>query len=133
MRQLVCLYQQVPARWRVALVSAYLAVLLPVLMFFNVGLTPDSLIFVFLGAALLLGRPALFVRDWGVFLLVVILWQQTGPVAQWAGFPLHRTELIDADRAVARPLLHGAVPQVWPGGGFVRMRLSTRSQSRSSS
>lgn len=100
-------------RWRALLVAAYLIVLLPVLMYCNVGLTPDSLVFVFLGAALIIGRPLLFLRDWGVFLLVVVLWQQTGPVAQWAGFPLHVTLLVDADRWLAQPFLHGALPQVW--------------------
>src|SRR5438105_187009 len=54
-------------RWRVALLVVYLAGILPLLMFFNVGLTPDVLIFVFIGAALLVGRPLLFVRDWGAF------------------------------------------------------------------
>ena len=100
-------------RWRVALVVVYLAAILPLLMFFNVGLTPDVLLFVFIGAALIVGRPLLFVRDWGAFCLILILWQQTGPVAKWAGFPLHMKELIDADRMIVRPFLHGALPQVW--------------------
>ena len=107
------MFPHIKMRWRVALVCLYLAVVLPLLMFFNVGLTPDSLIFVFFGAALLVGRPALFLRDWGVFLLVVILWQQTGPVANWAGFPLHWKELVAADRFLTQPFLHGVAPQVW--------------------
>ena len=104
---------RLPLRWRIAIVGLYLAVILPLLMYFNVGLTPDSLVFVFLGAALLVGRPLMFVRDWGVFLLIVVLWQQTGPMAKWAGFPLHMNQLIIADRAIMSPLLHGQLPQIW--------------------
>jgi PAP2 superfamily len=100
-------------RWRLALVALYLAVILPLLLVNNVGLTPDALVFIFFGAALLIGRPILFLRDWGVFFLIVILWQQTGPVATWAGFPLHLSFLVDADRAMVRPWLHGVLPQVW--------------------
>lgn len=107
------LLPQMSLRARALIVAAYLLVTLPVLMFFNVGLTPDSLIFVFLGAALLVGRPALFVRDWGVFFIVVLAWQKTSWAANLAGFPLHMTALIDADRAIAWPFLHGALPQVW--------------------
>src|SRR3954454_17512068 len=47
-------------RWRLALVALYLAVILPLLLVNNVGLTPDSLVFIFFGAALLIGRPILF-------------------------------------------------------------------------
>ena len=99
-------------RWRAALAGLYLAALLPVLMVFNVGLTPDVLVFVFLGAALLMGRPGVFLRDWGVFLLILVLWQQTGPVAKWAGFPLHMQQLIAFDKALT-PWMHGVLPQVW--------------------
>ncbi len=106
-------FPRLETRWRVALLCLYLVVVLPALLFFNVGLTPDALVFVFLGAALLVGRPALFVRDWGVFLLVVVLWQQTGPVASMVNLPLHRGDLIATDQAIAWPLLHGALPQVW--------------------
>ena len=113
MRPIAFPLSRAPARWRIALVALYLAVILPLLMFFNVGLTPDSLAFVFLGAALLSGRLMLFLRDWGVFLLVVILWQQTGPVAKWVGFPVQETPLVNADRFIMQPFLHGALPQVW--------------------
>lgn len=98
---------------RAALIAAYVVAVLPALMYFNVGLTPDVLIFVLLGAALIAGHARLFVHDWGVFLLVLILWQQTGPVAKWAGFPLHMRQLVNADRFLTWPLLHGALPQEW--------------------
>ena len=47
-------------RWRLALVALYLAVILPLLLVNNVGLTPDSLVFIFFGAALLIVTAALF-------------------------------------------------------------------------
>jgi hypothetical protein len=98
---------------RIALLVAYFAVVFPTLMFFNVGLVPDVLVLVLLGAAVIAGKAGLFVRDWGVFLLVVVLWQQTAKVATWVGLPLHLHELIAADRFLVWPFLHGELPQVW--------------------
>ena len=98
---------------RIALVVLYLALVLPTLILLHVGLVPNVLVFVLLGAAVVVGQARLFVRDWGVFLLVLILWQQTEGVAAWAGFPLRLRGLIAVDRAIASPLLHGALPQVW--------------------
>jgi hypothetical protein len=103
---------RIPSR-RILLVVAYLAVVLPTLIVFHVGLVPDVLIFVLLGAAVVAGQIQLFLRDWGVFLLVLILWQHTELAAQWAGFPLQLHSLIDADRWLMQPFLHGALPQVW--------------------
>lgn len=96
-----------------ALVAIFVAAVLPALLLFHVGLTPDVLIFVLLGAAIVAGQTRLFVRDWGVFLLVLILWQQTGLLAKWAGFPLHMRQLAIADRWLTWPWLHGVLPQVW--------------------
>lgn len=98
---------------RLLLVLLYFLVVSAVLMYLHVGLVPDVLVPVLLGAAFVVGQPWLFVRDWGVFLLVIILWQQTGPVAKWAGFPLHMTDLINADKFLTWPVLHGTLPQVW--------------------
>ncbi len=98
---------------RLLFVLLYFIATSAVLMYLHVGLVPDVLVPVLLGAALVVGQPWLFVRDWGVFLLVLILWQQTGSVAQWAGFPAHMTDLIDADKFLTGPLLHGQLPQVW--------------------
>ncbi len=101
------------SRPRFSLVLAYFVAASAALMYLHVGLVPDVLVPVMIGAAFIVGRPWLFLRDWGVFLLVVVLWQQTGPVAQWAGFPLHMADLINADRWLASPFLHGQLPQVW--------------------
>lgn len=100
-------------RRRVVWLALYFVLVLPALMFLHVGLVPDVLIFVLLGAAVVLGQARLFLRDWGVFLLVLILWQHTSKLAQWAGFPLHLGDLEAVDRAITWPLLHGALPQVW--------------------
>jgi len=101
------------SRPRLLLVVLYFIAASAALMYLHVGLVPDVLIPVLVGAAVVVGRPWLFLRDWGVFLLVLVLWQQTGPVAQWAGFPAHMTDLIDADRWLTWPLLHGQLPQEW--------------------
>src|SRR5579875_1603648 len=101
------------AKLRLPLVLLYFVVVSAVLMYLHVGLVPDVLVPVFIGAAFIAGRPWLFLRDWGVFLLVVVLWQETGPVAQWAGFPLHITALANADRFLTWPFLHGQLPQEW--------------------
>jgi len=101
------------SRARLSLVVVYFVAVSAILMYLHIGLVPDVLVPVLLGAAVVVGRPWLFLRDWGVFLLVLILWQQTGPVAQWAGFPVHMTDLINADRFLTWPLLHGQLPQEW--------------------
>ena len=98
---------------RLFLVLLYFVVVSAALMGLHVGLVPDVLVPVLLGAAVVAGRPWMFVRDWGVFLLVILLWQETGPVAQWAGFPLHVRDLVAADRFLTWPLLHGQLPQEW--------------------
>jgi hypothetical protein len=98
---------------RVLLLVAYLAVAFGLLVYFNVGLGPDATAFVMVGATLVAGQGRLLVRDWGVFLLVLLLWRQTGPVALWAAFPLHMSDLINADRFITWPLLHGQLPQEW--------------------
>jgi membrane-associated phospholipid phosphatase len=82
-------------------------------MALHVGLVPDVLVLVLAGGALVAGRPLLFVRDWDAFLLVVVLWQQTGPLAHWLGLPLHMSDLVRLDRWLAWPLLHGQLPQEW--------------------
>lgn len=101
------------SRTRLILLAVYFAVVFPVLMSFNIGLVPDVLAFVFLGAAVVAGQARLFVRDWGVFLLVIVLWQQTSTLATWVGYPLHMYPLINIDRDIMSPFLHGALPQVW--------------------
>src|SRR5438128_3626669 len=101
------------SRPRALLLVAYFVLVLSLLMYFRVALGPDVLIFVLLGAAVVVGRVRLFVRDWGAFLLVLILWQQTELIAKWANFPLHMRDLISIDRVIAAPFLHGRLPQEW--------------------
>jgi hypothetical protein len=75
-------------RWRLALVALYLAVILPLLLVNNVGLTPDALVFIFFGAALLIGRPMCVLpnrRQASVGPLVCRLSTQIREACQWIG------------------------------------------------
>jgi hypothetical protein len=101
------------SRTRALLLVAYFALAWSLLTYFRVSLGVDVLIFVLLGAAVIVGRVRLFVRDWGAFLLVLVLWQHTQLIAKWGAFPLHMRDLISIDRAIAAPFLHGQLPQEW--------------------
>jgi hypothetical protein len=89
--------------------SVYMAAVVVAFMYFNLRLTVEWVAIVLFVAAVLSGRALLFVRDWGVFILVLLAWQLASGVATQFGFPWHLTELISADRL----LFAGTVPVVW--------------------
>ncbi len=78
-------------------------------LYFNMRLTVEWMAIILFGAALLSGRALLFVRDWGVFIAVLLAWQLISAVATDFSFPWHLQELIEADKT----LFFGQVPSVW--------------------
>jgi hypothetical protein len=71
-------------------------------------LTVEWVAIILFVAALLSGRALLFVRDWGVFIAVLLAWQLASPLATRFAFPWHVQEMIDADK-----LMFGTVPALW--------------------
>lgn len=78
-------------------------------LYFNMRLTVEWVAIVLFGAALLSGRGLLFLKDWGVFIVVLLAWQLASPLATHFSFPWHLTELISADKL----LFFGHVPPLW--------------------
>ena len=78
-------------------------------LFFNMRLTVEWVAIILFVAAVLSGRGLLFLRDWGVFIAVLLAWQMVSPLATRFTFPWHLHEMISADRL----LFFGNVPPVW--------------------
>ncbi|MBV9278935.1 MAG: phosphatase PAP2 family protein [Chloroflexi bacterium] len=96
-------------RWLPAILAVYILAIAAGFLYFNMRLTVEWVVVILLGAAILSGRGLLFVRDWGVFILVLFAWQLASPLATRFGFPWHLQELIDADKL----MFFGAVPPLW--------------------
>ena len=78
-------------------------------LYLNMRLTVEWVAIVLFFAAVLSGRALLFVRDWGVFIAVLLAWQLASPLATQFAFPWHVQEMIDADKL----MFFGTVPAVW--------------------
>lgn len=91
------------------ILAGYLVTVVAVFLFFNMRLTVEWMAAILFVAAVLSGRALLFVKDWGVFILVLLAWQVASPLATNFHFPWHLQELITADRF----MFFGHVPSVW--------------------
>lgn len=89
--------------------AVYIVAVAAVMLYFNMRLTIEWVAIILLGAAVLSGRALLFVRDWGVFIAVLMAWQLTSPLATRFSYPWHLQELINADKL----LFFGRVPPLW--------------------
>jgi hypothetical protein len=78
-------------------------------LYFNMRLTVEWVAIILFVAALLSGRALLVVRDWGVFMAVLLAWQLASPLATRFAFPWHVQEMINADKL----MFFGTVPAVW--------------------
>ncbi len=97
------------SRRRLIVLAVYIAVVVGAFIYFNIPLLVEWVAVILLVGALIAGRAGMFFRDWGVFLLALLAWQFTAPVATQLSTPWHLKELISADRF----LFHGTVPTVW--------------------
>jgi hypothetical protein len=89
--------------------ALYIAAVAAGFIYFNLRLTVEWVAIVLFVAAILSGRALLFIRDWGVFIVVLLAWQMTSGFATRFGFPWHIQEPIAADRL----LFGGTVPALW--------------------
>lgn len=99
-------------RSRIVSVAIGLYVLLVVVasFHFNVSLTPDRIFVLLLIVGLATNRARLFLKDWSLFLVVLLAWQVlTGMSRNFGNFKPHVTEMIVVDRT----LFFGQVPTIW--------------------
>lgn len=88
----------------------YIMLVLVASFHFNISLTPDRIIVLLLIAALGTGRVRLFLKDWSIFLVVLLAWQVlTGMSRHFGELKPHVTELI----AIDKTLFFGQVPTIW--------------------
>lgn len=99
----------IPKRARFFLLAAYLAITAVVFLYFNIPLLVEWVALILFVGAVIAGRAKLFFRDWGVFVIALLAWQLTSPIATELATPWHLSELISADRFLFR----GTVPTQW--------------------
>jgi membrane-associated phospholipid phosphatase len=91
-------------------VILYIALVLVVSFHFNISLTPDRIIFLVAIAALATGRVRQFLKDWSIFLIILLAWQVlTGMSRNFGHLKPHVTEMITVDRF----LFSGQLPTLW--------------------
>ncbi|GAC1626970.1 MAG: phosphatase PAP2 family protein [Chloroflexota bacterium] len=91
------------------LLALYVAVVAVAFLYFNVRLTVEWVALILLVAAIVSGRGFLFIRDWGVFVVVLLAWQIASALAARSPFSWHLVELIKVDKV----LFFGTVPSQW--------------------
>jgi membrane-associated phospholipid phosphatase len=99
-------------RSRVVAVVIALYVLLVIVasVHFNISMTPDRVILLVAIAALATGRVRLFLKDWSIFLIVLLAWQVlTGMSRNFGHLKPHVGEMIAVDRF----LFFGNLPTIW--------------------
>ena len=99
-------------RSRIVAVAAGLYVLLVLVasFHFNVPLTPDRVVVLLLILAFTTGRVRTFLKDWSIFLVVLLAWQVlTSMSRNFGNFKPHVTEMIVVDKF----LFFGHVPTLW--------------------
>lgn len=89
--------------------TLYLLAVAGAFLYFNMRLTVEWLALILFVAAILTGRALLFVRDWGVFVAVLLAWQVVSAFATNFAFPWHLNAMINADKF----MFFGTVPTVW--------------------
>jgi len=88
----------------------YVLLVLVASFHFNVSLTPDRIIVLLAILGLATGRVRLFLKDWSIFLVVLLAWQVlTGMSRHFGNFRPHVTEMIVVDKW----LFFGNLPTIW--------------------
>ena len=91
-------------------VVLYVAVVLIASFHFNLSLTPDRVILLLVILGLATGRVRQFLKDWSIFLVILLAWQVlTGMSRNFGELKPHVTEMINVDKA----LFFGQVPTIW--------------------
>ena len=88
-------------RWLVWAILAYALLVVALMYAGGLVITPDVLLVAFLLVAVLLGRTRLFLRDWVPFVAIFLAYELMRGIADDAGFPVHVTDVIAAERLIA--------------------------------
>jgi hypothetical protein len=91
-------------RWLVWAILAYAALVVALMVAGGLLITP---------VAVLLGRGRLFLRDWIPFVAIFLAYELMRGIADDAGFPVHVTDVIAAERLISFGLLPTQVLQDW--------------------
>lgn len=88
-------------RLEVTLLLVYFAAVVVLTDVFNVRLGVELLtLCVLLAALLITRRPFDFLRDWWFFLVGLVMWNLSGPIAAQSTFPAHLEFMLNLDRAL---------------------------------
>ncbi|MGH2444011.1 MAG: phosphatase PAP2 family protein [Chloroflexota bacterium] len=83
----------------IALLGGYFFALIAITDILNVRLGVEILTCAVIFAAIAISRlPLLFVRDWWFFLIGLIMWNLSGPIAANSTFPLHLDFMLNIDK-----------------------------------
>jgi len=96
-------------RWLLVLVGGYAAIVVALMFAGGLRITPDVLAVALGLVAVLLGRTRLFLRDWLPFVVIFLAYELMRGIADDAGFPVHVTDVIAAERW----LFGGNLPTAW--------------------
>lgn len=100
-------------RWLVWGVGAYSILVVALMYAGGLSITPDVLLVAFLLLAVLLGRTRLFLRDWLPFVAIFLAYELMRGIADDAGFPVHITDVIAAERLISFGHLPTQLLQDW--------------------
>jgi hypothetical protein len=100
-------------RWLVWAILAYALLVVALMVASGLLITPDVLLVAFLLVAVLLGRTRLFLRDWIPFVAIFLAYELMRGIADDAGFPVHVSDVIAAERLISFGLLPTQVLQDW--------------------
>jgi hypothetical protein len=100
-------------RWLVWAILAYVLLVVALMVAGGLVVTPDVLLVAFLLVAVLLGRTRLFLRDWIPFVAIFLAYELMRGIADDAGFPVHVTDVIAAERLISFGYLPTQVLQDW--------------------
>ncbi|MDQ2744471.1 MAG: phosphatase PAP2 family protein [Chloroflexota bacterium] len=91
-------------------VGLYILLVVAASLYFRVSLSPDRFVLLLVIAGLATGRVRQFLKDWSIFLIVLVAWQVlTGYSRDFGHLRPHITEMIVFDRW----LFHGHLPTIW--------------------
>ncbi len=93
-------------RFMIVGVLGYSALVVLLMFFRGIEITPDVMAVAFGLGAVILGRVRLFLRDWLPFVVLFLAYEEMRGLADNFGFTVHVTDMVTAERLVA----FGAIP-----------------------
>ncbi|HEY7332442.1 MAG TPA: phosphatase PAP2 family protein, partial [Candidatus Limnocylindria bacterium] len=100
-------------RWLLSAILAYALLVVALMVAGGLLITPDVLLVAFLLVGVVLGRTRLFLRDWIPFVAIFLAYELMRGIADDAGFPVHVTDVIAAERLISLGHLPTQVLQDW--------------------